>query len=111
IAVLEVQETPLRCPAYEIDFGLDAYLRRRALREKSCIHFITYAESPFDVGGPQASQIVAQEFERGGLAVCSGAAVSRIADAIVSAREGAACESNLILACPPCRWTDAVLRS
>lgn len=111
IAVLEVQETPLRCPAYEIAFGLDAYLRRRALREKSCIHFITYAESPFDVGGPKASKIVAQEFERRGIDVHTGAAVSRIADGIVYTRDGEAFEANLILAFPPYRGTDAVLRS
>src|SRR5690606_5583064 len=98
IAVLEVQETPLRCPAYEIAFGLDAYLRRRALREMSCIHFITYAESPFDVGGPNASKIVAQEFERRGIDVHTGAAVSRIADGIVYTRDGEAFEANLILA-------------
>lgn len=111
IAVLEVQGTPLRCPSYEIAFGLDVYLRRRGLRDATRLHFITYAKSPFDVGGPRASRIVAREMKRRGIRLKTDTTVARVREGQVYTGDGDVIDADLILAFPPYRGTDAVLQS
>ncbi len=111
IAVLEVQGTPIPCAAYEIALGLDAYLRRRGLREKTRIHFLTHAKAPFDVGGERASYLIARELSKRGINWRVNAPLARVEKGWVRTEDGQAFRADLILAFPPYRGTDAVLRS
>ena len=111
IAILEVQETPVPCPAYEFAYGLDVYLRRRGLRERSRIHFLTHAAAPFVVRGPRASQLVAGELDRKGIRWRTNTRVSRVSRGRVETEDGQVIDTQLVLAFPPYRGTDAVLQS
>lgn len=111
VAILEVQESPAPCPAYELAFGLDAYLRERGLREKSRIHFVSYADTPFAGAGEKASHLVARELARRGIAWHGGAAVAQVQGGGVYLEDGRSVPADLILAFPPYRGTRAVVES
>lgn len=111
IAVLEVEGTPAPCPAAELVCGLDSFLRRRGLRQKSRIHYWTYAREPFEVGGPRASRLLVEELDRRGILWQSNVKIGRVGRGRVVREDGLGLEADLILAFPPYRGTAAVLRS
>lgn len=111
IVVLEVEGTPAPCPASELVGGLDDYLRRRGLRSKSRIHYLTHAREPFDVAGPRASRLVARELDRKGIHWQSNTRVRRVGRGRVEREDGLTLEADLIFAFPPYRGTMAALRS
>jgi len=68
--VLFISSTPFKCPAapYEGAFLLDAFLRRRGLRERSTITMVTPEPQPMPVAGPAVGAALVGMMEERGIA-------------------------------------------
>jgi len=101
-------------PAYEFVFQIDHLLRRRRMRHRVPIVFVTPEPflGHFGVGGVgKARQFLEGEFEQRDIRYCTSAAISKISDAAVDLAEGPSFESAFSLIIPPLAGVKAVAES
>ncbi len=98
-------------PAYEFAFGIDHALKRRKMRHRVPITFVTPEPflGHFGVGGMgRARQFLEGEFEHRDIKYHTSVAVSKITDSSVEIAGGATLESRYSLIIPPLAGVKAV---
>lgn len=98
-------------PAYEFAFEIDHLLKRRKLRHRVPITFVTPEPflGHFGVGGVgKARQFLEGEFEECDIRYFTSAAVARITDSAVELADGKAFESRYSLIIPPLAGVKAI---
>lgn len=68
----------LLCPAYEIVFQWDQYLRRRGLRHRVSLSLVSFEPEPFTVGGKAASAVVRRWLRAAGIAFYPSTFITRV---------------------------------
>ncbi|MBO8141873.1 MAG: FAD-dependent oxidoreductase [Firmicutes bacterium] len=95
--------SPLSCAAYEMVFQAAAFLRRRGLRNRSRLAFVTYEDSPFTAGGPRASRIVRRWMRQEGIRFLPGTFVEQARDGALVLGDGYVLPADLAILIPPYR--------
>lgn len=101
-------------PAYEFAFEIDHLLRKRKIRHKVPISFVTPEPflGHFGVGGVgKARQFFEGELEERDIRYLTSAAVSRITEASVELADGKTFESRFSLVIPPLAGVKAITNS
>lgn len=88
-------------PLYEIVMMLDTDLRRHGVRDAVDITYTTYEANYIAAFGPRIHQVVAQEFERRGIAGHLETVVERVEAGKVQYRDGQVREYDVLIAFPP----------
>ncbi|MFS8582844.1 MAG: FAD-dependent oxidoreductase [Limnochordales bacterium] len=100
--------SPLTCATYELVFQLDAFLRRRGLRGRSPLAFVSYEKRPYDIGGAKAGRIMQKWLDEANVRFFPGTFVQRAADRWVRLAGGASLRSDLLVYVPAYQGAPAV---
>lgn len=111
IAVIEMQGCPIPCAAYESVFSLDAYLRRTSKRHRTELLLLSHAKKPFEAAGKPTCWHVQRELHRRGIVARFNEAVRSFHPGGFETEGGELIEADVVLAFPPYRGSNAVLRS
>lgn len=92
---------PLICASYELIFQMHQHLRRRNLRQRSTISFVTYEDRPFVTAGPMGSNLVQQWLQRDKIRFFPSAFVDKVAENEVVLSDGRTLPASLFIFVPP----------
>ena len=92
--------SPLACAAYEFIFQLDAFLRRRGVRRRSPVAFVSYEENPYAIGGPVASDMMRTWLKKANIHFFPETFIERATDRYVKLGDGRSIRSDLLIYIP-----------
>lgn len=108
IVIGAVEGSSLLCPAYEMVLQMDAYLRRRRIRGRSSIHFVTDERRPFFTAGEKAADVVEAMFRKYDIAFHTRTTPMAVEPKRVILDNGTELTSNFTLFIPSYVGTDAI---
>lgn len=88
-------------PLYEMVMMLDTYLRRKELRDKIDIAYLTYEKSYIQAFGPRLDEVVTGEFARRGIAGRKQAVVESVEEGAVQLKDGTREPFDVLVSFPP----------
>lgn len=100
--------SPLACAVYEFVFQMDAFLRRRGLRGRSPLAFVTYEKQPYEIGGAAAGEIVQKWLDETNIRFFPDTFVQHASERYVKLSNGASVRSDLLVYVPAYRGSPVV---
>jgi sulfide:quinone oxidoreductase len=88
-------------PLYEIVFMLETWLRRHGVRDRVRIRYSTYERSFIHAFGPRLHTVVTEEFAERGIEGHTEEFVEKVADRLVSYRDGSTRRFDDLISFPP----------
>ena len=92
--------SPLLCPAYELVFQADAFWRRRGMRERCRLTFITYEDDPYTLAGTAGTRVARRWLAEAGIRYFTGTFIREVHPRSVVLGDGYELPAALVIVLP-----------